>query len=262
MAFEDSIQRYRRWYAALLFLYPRPYLERFGEGMEQTFSDLLRERAEDDKGLFVCALRMFIETGAGIIRERMTTMTTQNRNIVRIALATALILLIPLVAMQFTDAVNWDWFDFAVMGAALFGAGLAYELIARRVVRRLNLERSVYRIAFAVGLVTAFLLFWVNGAVGIIGNEGQPANLMYGVVFVVGLIGSLLARFKPRGMAVTLFTAALVQITIPVIALILWPRLSWGGAGITGVFLFNAFFAVLFALSALLFRHAGTTSSS
>ena len=152
--------------------------------------------------------------------------------------------------MQFTEEVHWDLFDFVVMGGLLFGVGLAYELVARRS------GNTVYRIAFGVGLVAAFLLAWVNGAVGIIGNENQPANLMYGAVFAVGFIGSLVARFKPRGMAHTLFAAALVQLSVPVIALIIWPQISWGGAGIVGVFVLNAFFAALFVVSALLFRHA------
>lgn len=260
MAPEHSIHRYRRWYAQLLRLYSRLHYERFGEGMEQTFNDLLKERAKKDKGLIACVLWMFIETTAGIVRERVTAMTTQSRNIVRIMLATAFVLLIPLVAMQFTDEVTWDLFDFLVMGTVLIGVGLAYELIAKRVASGMKLEKTVYRVAFGIGLAGAFLLFWVNGAVGIIGNEGQSANLMYGAVFVVGLIGSLLARFKPRGMARTLFAAALVQISIPVIALIVWPGISWGGAGIAGVFAFNAFFVALFVVSAMLFRHAAATS--
>jgi hypothetical protein len=45
------MRRYRHWYAKLLRLYPKPYYERFGEGMEQTFNDLLRERAEEKRGL-------------------------------------------------------------------------------------------------------------------------------------------------------------------------------------------------------------------
>ena len=164
----------------------------------------------------------------------------------------ALILLVPLVAMRFTEEVNWDLFDFAFMGALLFGVGLAYELIARRS------EKSVYRAAFGVGLVTAFLLVWVNGAVGIIGNEGNPANLMYGAVFAVGFIGSLLARFKPRGMARTLLAAALTQMLVPMIALIIWPPsvTSWGALGVFGVFVLNTFFAMLFVVSAMLFRRA------
>lgn len=168
----------------------------------------------------------------------------------------ALILMIPLVAMQFTEEVNWSLFDFVLMGAVLFGVGLAYELIARRS------EKTVYRVAFGVGLAGAFLLFWVNGAVGIIGNEGQPANLMYGAVFIVGFIGSLMARFKPRGMAPTLFAAALAQVLVPVIALLIWPppAASWA-PGVFGVFVLNAFFAMLFVVSALLFRRAAANNS-
>ncbi len=167
------------------------------------------------------------------------------------AVVIALVLMTPLVAMQFTNEVNWDLFDFVVMGALLFGAGLAYELVARRS------EKTVYRVAFGVGLVGAFLLFWVNGAVGIIGNEGQPANLLYGAVFPVGFFGSIMARFEPRGMARTLFAAALVQMSVPVIALISWPppATSWS-PGVFRVFVLSAFFAMLFVGSALLFRNA------
>jgi len=153
----------------------------------------------------------------------------QNRNIIRIAVIVGLILLIPLTAMQFTEEVNWDLLDFALVGVFLF----------------------------SIGLVGAFLLFWVNGAVGIIGNEGQSVNLMYGVVFVVGLSGSLIARFKPRGMARTLFAAALTQMLVPVIVLIVWPPpiISWA-PGVFGVFVLSAFFAMLFVVSALLFRRS------
>ena len=167
------------------------------------------------------------------------------------AVVVALILMIPLVAMKFTEEVNWDLFDFVVAGGLLLGVGLAYELMARRS------EKTVYRVAFSIGLAGALLLFWVNGAVGIIGNEGQPANLLYGAVFAVGLIGSLMARFKPRGMARTLFSAALVQMLVPVIALIIWPPpvTSWAPS-VFGVFVLSGFFAMLFVVSALLFRRA------
>ena len=252
MADEHAIARYRHWYRKLLRFHSRPYRERFAEGMEQTFNDLCRERAAAGEGLRGFVLWMFVETSAGIVRENVRFIMMQNitRRLVVWAVVVALILMIPLVAMQFTGEVNWDLFDFVVMGGLLFGVGLAYELVARRS------GKTVYRIAFGVGLVTAFLLAWVNGAVGIIGSENQPANLMYGAVFAVGVIGSLVARFKPRGMAHTLFAAALVQLSVPVIALIIWPQISWGGAGLVGVFVLNAFFAALFVVSALLFRHA------
>ncbi len=203
--------------------------------------------------MFALALWVFAETFAGVMRERITMIMLQNitKRLTVWAVVIALILMIPLVAMQFTDEVVWDLFDFIVMGGLLLGVGLAYELVARRS------EKTVYRVAFGVGLAGAFLLLWVNGAVGIIGTEGQPANLMYGAVFAVGLIGSLMARFKPRPMARTLFAAALTQMLVPVIALLIWPppATSWA-PGVFGVFVLSAFFAMLFVISALLFRKA------
>lgn len=162
-----------------------------------------------------------------------------------------LILCIPLIAMQFSDEVHWELLDFVIMGTILLSIGLAYELIARKS------EKIVYRIAFGVGLLGAFLLFWVNGAVGIIGSENQPANLLYGLVFIVGLVGSLIARFKPNGMSNTLFAAAITQMLVPVIALLIWPppTTSWSPS-VFGVFFLSSFFAMLFIVSAFLFKRA------
>ena len=63
--------RYRNLYAKLLHLYPKPYRERFGEGMEQTFNDLCRERGKAGKGLFGLVLWVFAETSARIIKENL-----------------------------------------------------------------------------------------------------------------------------------------------------------------------------------------------
>jgi len=255
MASEPATVRYKKLYARLLRLYPGSFRERFREGMAQTFNELCRERKEAGKGLFTFALWIFAETTAGIFRERGAIMLKQNKRLARIVLAILVLLLIPLIAMQFTDQVKWDLVDFTVMGALFLGVGLAYELVARRS------EKTVYRVAFGVGLVAAFLLFWANAAVGIIGNEGQPANLLYGAVFAVGLAGSLLAGFKPHGMARTLFAAALTQLLVPVIAFLIWPDLSWGAVGAFGVFYFNGFFVMLFLISGFLFRYASATDS-
>jgi hypothetical protein len=170
--------------------------------------------------------------------------------------AVIIILMIPLVAMRFTDEVSWDLFDFAIMGAVLIGVGISYEFIATRS------KKFVYRMALGTGLVGAFLLFWVNGAVGIIGNEGQDANLLYGVVIVVGSVGALIARFKPKGMSNALIAAAVVQALVPVIALLIWPppTTSWA-PGVVGVFLLSTFFALVFLVSALLFRQASSKDS-
>src|ERR1043165_1188772 len=59
MASKASIRRRRNWYVKLVGLFPKPFRERFGEGMEQTFTDLCRERVEAEKGLFSFALWAF-----------------------------------------------------------------------------------------------------------------------------------------------------------------------------------------------------------
>ena len=162
--------------------------------------------------------------------------------------AAALILLLPLVATQFTDQVVWDVADFAVAGALLVGTGVTLELTARKTGNR------AYRAAVGVALAAAFILVWVNGAVGIIGNESNDANLMYGGVLAVGVIGALIARFQPHGMARTLFATALAQALVAVIALIAGMVPAYNSAyEIVGI---NGFFVALWLTSAWLFRKA------
>lgn len=239
-----------------LRFYSTPYRERFAESMEQTFSDLCRDRAAAGKRLGSFVLWVFVETSAGIIRENITFMIIRDtRRLIVWAIVVALVLMIPL-AMQFTNEVNVT--EAVVYSVILLAVGGFYELAMW-----LRTRNRTYRIAFGVGLAAAFLLFWVNGAVGIIGSDDNPANSMYGAVFAVGLIGSLISRFKPRGMAPTLFAAAFVQMIIPVVALLVWPaQASWGEAGVIAVFVFNSIFAVMFVVSALLFRHAADPWSS
>jgi len=166
------------------------------------------------------------------------------------------LLLLPLVAMQFTDEVDWSLADFVVFGAMLVGAGGAFELAARMT------RSTAYRAAVGVALAAALLLVWVNGAVGIIGSEDNPANLMYFGVLFVGIVGAIIARLRPRGMARALFAAAFAQALVPVIALVIGKSQSMQEPpGMLGVLALNVFFVMLFAGSALLFRHSAQAGS-
>lgn len=81
-----------------------------------------------------------------------------------IFLTSAMLLLIPLIAMQFTDEVNWTMSDFIVAAALLFGTGLLGELVIRMV------STVKYRIASCVAILMGLLLIWAELAVGIFGS--------------------------------------------------------------------------------------------
>ena len=166
----------------------------------------------------------------------------------RPALVTAFVLMLPLLAMLFTGEVGWGPFDFLVMGALVFGIGLTYELAARKA------HNASYRAAAGLALVAAFLLVWINLAVGIIGSEDNVANVMYVGVLAVGFLGAIIARFRPQGMARTLFAMALAQALVAAVAMIF--RLGLPGSGPLELLGLNGFFVALWAGSALLFREA------
>jgi len=92
-----------------------------------------------------------------------TSIITKNRNIILIAVATALILLLPVIGMLISDEVAWGPEDFIFAAVLIFGTGLTYDLLTRR---RSNIR---YRAAVGFVLAAAFLLIWVQAAVGIWG---------------------------------------------------------------------------------------------
>ncbi len=144
----------------------------------------------------------------------------------------------------------WTLFDFAVMGGLLLGIGGAYLFLRRKA------NSGSYRLAAGVALAAAFLLFWLNGAVGIIGSENNKANLMYFGVLAVAFFGALVARFRPPGMARAMYATALAQAIVAVVAIVAdlgpdapkWPY---------DIVVLTGFFAALWALSGWLFRRAG-----
>lgn len=178
-------------------------------------------------------------------------MILQSKSFLRLVLGTAFILLIPLVAMQFSQEVVWTQYDFDFAGTLLFSTGLAYELVTSRA------SSGRYRLAFGLALGTALFLIWANLAVGLIGSERNPANLLYGGVLAVAVGGALLARFQPRGMVRALLATALAQVLVPVVALLLGMLQLDSAAQITEVLGVTGLFVGLWLGAALLFRRAG-----
>jgi len=158
-------------------------------------------------------------------------------------------ILTPLVAMQVTSDVNWTAFDFVFAIALIGSTGLAIEIAVRRT------SNAAYRAAAAIAAITALLLLWINAAVGIIGGEAEPANMLYAGVVAVALGGTALSRLRPVGMARTMAAAAAAQITVPVAADLLHPGsiAALAQREVTGL---TAVFALLWLASAALFRRS------
>lgn len=91
-------------------------------------------------------------------------MTAQNKRLSGILLTVALLLLVPLVAMQFSTGVDWDLTDFIIAGLLLSGAGLTIELIIRKV------KSKEGRLALGVLVLLVLALIWIELAVGIFGS--------------------------------------------------------------------------------------------
>ena len=118
----------------------------------------------------------------------------RRKIVIIILLVTACILAVPLVAMQFTDEVDWSVGDFIAAGILLAGSGLMIEFVASRS------GNTTYKLGVVLGVVTGLFLIWINLAVGIIGSEDNPANLMYTTVILIGIVGTTTSGFQARGM--------------------------------------------------------------
>lgn len=115
--------------------------------------------------------------------------------------------------------------------------------------------KSAYRIAIGATLLTALVLVWMIGAVGLIGAEGDPADLMYGGVLAALAIGSLIARLRPRGMARALVATACAQALVGGVALAIGKHQA-AVSSVPEIVLSNGGFVALWIGSAWLFRSA------
>lgn len=153
-------------------------------------------------------------------------------------------------------AFSWPWIWMAAIGST--GEGDLVDLIslgmfpviiigAFILYKETKSRPASYRWAFSVALAAALLIVWITPAVGIYGHSGDPADLPYYGVLTVGIIGALITRFRPRGMALTLAAMAIAQMLVEVIGMT---------AGLGSRLILNGFFAALWIGSALLFWHA------
>jgi hypothetical protein len=163
--------------------------------------------------------------------------------------ATVVILLTPLIAMQFTEEVNWTVGDFVIAGAMLLGAGVTYELAARA-------GNLAYQAGVVVALGAGVLTMWVTGAVGIIGSENNPGNQLYLAVVVIAILGAILTGGRAGRMVWAMSLAALATVLAPIIAYFANVADPVSDVMAPEVFIATAVLAAGWALSAFFFHTA------
>ena len=91
-------------------------------------------------------------------------MIMQNKRLIGILFTVALLLLIPLIGMQFSNEVNWSLSDFVIMGILLLGTGLMCELVMR------NVKKTKHPILICGALLVVLFFIWAELAVGLFGT--------------------------------------------------------------------------------------------
>lgn len=120
----------------------------------------------------------------------------------------AALALVPVLLQLTSSEMAWSAGDFLAFALLLGAAGGLCELAARFTRGIGNLH---YRAAVGVAVATAFLVVWVNAAVGFVGEPDHPANLMFVGIPALGFIAAFLLRGSARGMAACLLAMALAQ---------------------------------------------------
>lgn len=87
-----------------------------------------------------------------------------QKSILRITTVTALVLSIPLIAMQLSQDVDWNLFDFIVAGLLIFTTGITYETLVKKV----STKRKRLILSLMLGIL--FILIWAELAVGLFGT--------------------------------------------------------------------------------------------
>lgn len=136
---------------------------------------------------------------------------------------------------------------FVIIAIELF---VIYKLVKRRPSKRI-----AFRWAAATAILASLLLFWINGAVGIIGDANNDMNMLYLSVIVIAFLGSLASGFKPKWCAWSMVAAAILQTTIAAFAVILRSGID-GPIWPFDLLLLTVFFVLLWLGAALLFFRA------
>ena len=121
--------------------------------------------------------------------------------------------LLPIIAKQFTDEVQWSWMDHLFWAFLLGIPGLLVDIVSRMT------PNWFYRGGVIIALATSFVITWANLAVGIVGNEENPINLIFFGVVAIAMLGSPLVGFKAVRLRWVFYLTAAAQALSALVAL-------------------------------------------
>ena len=114
--------------------------------------------------ILIISLKQLSDHIHEVVNDICILLIMNSKRLLTIIFTTAVLLLIPLIAMRFTNEVNWTLSDFMVAGTLLLGTGLILDLILRKI------TSIKYRVVISTALLLVFLLIWAELAVGIFGT--------------------------------------------------------------------------------------------
>lgn len=172
-----------------------------------------------------------------------------HKTILRPLIVTALILILPLIGINTVEGWNWTGSDFVGAGVLLFIPALAFELLIRKS------GSLLYKLGAALAVLTIFLIVWVNLAVGIIGDEDNPSNVLYFFAVITAISGWFVAGTDARRIARAMFATAAVLVLIPLLIITGAPNAVLAeSSGMVRYLALSSFFVLMFVGSALMFR--------
>ncbi|QZH75745.1 MAG: hypothetical protein JY451_03895 [Erythrobacter sp.] len=160
------------------------------------------------------------------------------------------LLILPALAMQWhAEGVHWTASDFAFATVllGLLGAGAEIAFAVGR--------NAPHKVGIAIAALGGFLTVWINGAVGMLGSEEEPTNLVFIAMAGIGVVASLLVWFRAAPMRWIMATLSAGQFAVGVVAA-LWTMpghaVEWGVL---------TFFALIWGAAAACFHAARSAQS-
>jgi hypothetical protein len=165
-------ERMARLVAAWVRFYTRRQPPAVAERRAEEIDADLHDHIAHEREAGTSERRIALSIASRMVRG-MAADASAHRPLVRVALATAIVLLVPLILMQFSDGVAWSVADFVAAGVLVAGTGLLLEAAARR-------PRSLAYGAAAIAIGVAACLF---------GNaDDAPGLVLFGCLLIGGTL--------------------------------------------------------------------------